>query len=371
MSSGSSRAPAAELDRLGARRHRILIVDDSSPDGTGTIADWLAEELDGVEVLHRAVKGGLGHAYLAGFAHALAGGAELVIEMDADFSHDPRYLGRPARASDDADLVLGRATSPGGGVRDWGLVRRLISRGGGLYARTILGVEVHDLTGGFKCIRREVLEAIDLAERARRGVRVPDRGHLPRDPGGVPRPRGPDRVRRPHRGHRARCRRRIALEAMLARPAPAQAARDAASSSTRRRSLQGDPRAPGSERSDRPQLPNVMRNAAPTALDAGQRHPWTDDAFTARSARHAKPARSSSRSRAARRPPWLDRARASGLLGLGRGCSSPGLLVSIAARQHRLAPARVDPAGAASLAGPFGTPASTSASAALIARPDR
>jgi len=156
------RATAAELQRLAPGAHRILIVDDGSPDGTGEIADVLARELDDVEVLHRRTKDGLGHAYLAGFAVALAGGAELVLEMDADFSHDPQYLGDLLAAAEDADLVLGSRYVPGGGVRDWGLVRRLISRGGGWYARGILRVHVRDLTGGFKCIRREVLEAIDL-----------------------------------------------------------------------------------------------------------------------------------------------------------------------------------------------------------------
>jgi dolichol-phosphate mannosyltransferase len=156
------RAADAELERIAPGQHRILVVDDNSPDGTGAIADALATELPTVEVLHRPVKDGLGHAYRAGFAHALAAGAELLIEMDADFSHDPRYLPGLVEASSDADLVLGSRYVPGGGVRDWGLVRRLVSRGGGLYARAILRVDVHDLTGGFKCIRREVLEAIDL-----------------------------------------------------------------------------------------------------------------------------------------------------------------------------------------------------------------
>ncbi len=156
------RAVAAELERLAPGTHRILIVDDGSPDGTGAIADALARELQGVEVLHRQSKDGLGQAYLAGFARALAGGAEMVLEMDADFSHDPRYLGDLLAAAEDADLVLGSRYVPGGGVRDWGVVRRLISRGGGWYARVILRVGVRDLTGGFKCIRREVLEAIDL-----------------------------------------------------------------------------------------------------------------------------------------------------------------------------------------------------------------
>jgi dolichol-phosphate mannosyltransferase len=156
------RAATAELERIAPGEHRILIVDDNSPDGTGAIADALASELDGVGVLHRTGKRGLGHAYLDGFAHALAEGAELLVEMDADFSHDPRYLEPLLGTTADADLVLGSRYVAGGGVRDWGLLRRMISRGGGLYARTILGIDVKDLTGGFKCFRREVLEAIDL-----------------------------------------------------------------------------------------------------------------------------------------------------------------------------------------------------------------
>ncbi len=155
-------AAAVELARAAPDDHRILIVDDNSPDGTGAIADELAAEHPWVEVLHRPGKSGLGQAYLAGFARALAGGAQLVIEMDADFSHNPRYLPELLAAAEDADLVLGSRYVPGGGVRDWGLIRRLVSRGGGIYARRILGVHVRDLTGGFKCIRREVLEAIDL-----------------------------------------------------------------------------------------------------------------------------------------------------------------------------------------------------------------
>jgi dolichol-phosphate mannosyltransferase len=156
------RATCDELDRALGHDYRVLVVDDGSPDGTGSIADRIASAVDEVEVLHRRSKDGLGQAYLAGFSQALAGGAELVIEMDADFSHDPRYLGALIAAADDADLVLGSRYVAGGGVRDWGLVRRLISRGGGIYARAILRVNMHDLTGGFKCIRREVLEAIDL-----------------------------------------------------------------------------------------------------------------------------------------------------------------------------------------------------------------
>jgi dolichol-phosphate mannosyltransferase len=155
-------AACAELDRVAAGDYRILVVDDNSPDGTGTIADSLAHQFDAVVVLHRDIKAGLGAAYLAGFAHALGAGAQRVIEMDADFSHDPRYLPALLAASADADLVLGSRYVAGGGVRDWSLLRKLISRAGGLYARAILGVEVNDLTGGFKCIRREVLQAIDL-----------------------------------------------------------------------------------------------------------------------------------------------------------------------------------------------------------------
>ena len=157
------RAVGAELERSVGDGYRLLVVDDNSPDGTGAIADGLAAELEWVEVLHRPGKEGLGHAYRAGFAHALAGGAHLLIQMDADFSHDPRYLGDLLGAAPGADVVLGSRYVSGGGVRDWGLLRRAVSRGGGLYARAILGVEVRDLTSGFKCIRREVLETIDLS----------------------------------------------------------------------------------------------------------------------------------------------------------------------------------------------------------------
>ena len=156
------RAADAELERAVPGSHRILIIDDNSPDGTGALAAGLAGEHDTVEVLHRSAKEGLGQAYLAGFERALAQGAELVLEMDADFSHDPAYIGRLIAAAEHADLVLGSRYVPGGAVRNWGLVRRAISRGGGIYARVILGVNVHDLTGGFKCIRRAVLESIDL-----------------------------------------------------------------------------------------------------------------------------------------------------------------------------------------------------------------
>jgi dolichol-phosphate mannosyltransferase len=142
--------------------HHILVVDDNSPDGTGRIADRLAEEIGQVEVLHRPGKQGLGRAYLAGFARALESGAELLMEMDCDFSHDPADLPRLIRAADDADLVLGSRYVPGGGVERWGLVRRALSRGGSLYAQVLLGLPVRDLTGGFKCFRRSVLERLDL-----------------------------------------------------------------------------------------------------------------------------------------------------------------------------------------------------------------
>jgi dolichol-phosphate mannosyltransferase len=155
-------AVAEEMTKVAPGEYRILIVDDNSPDGTGQLADKLAEELSTVEVMHRAGKDGLGRAYIAGFEHALAGGAELVVEMDADFSHDPKYLGDLIGAADDADLVLGSRYVAGGAVRDWGVLRKLISRGGSFYARAVLRIKVNDLTGGYKCIRRHVLETIDL-----------------------------------------------------------------------------------------------------------------------------------------------------------------------------------------------------------------
>jgi dolichol-phosphate mannosyltransferase len=148
---------------------QVLIVDDNSPDGTGRKADALAELHGNVSVLHRPRKEGLGPAYVAGFRHALAGGAGLVLEMDSDFSHDPAYLPRLLEAAQRADLVLGSRYVAGGGVSDWGALRRAISRGGSAYARFVLGVDVLDLTGGFKCFRRQVLEAIDLDTIQARG----------------------------------------------------------------------------------------------------------------------------------------------------------------------------------------------------------
>ena len=142
---------------------RVLVIDDNSPDGTGEIADRLAEELDFVSVLHREQKEGLGPAYLAGFRHVLVEGAEYVLEMDCDFSHDPADVPRLLAACEaGADLALGSRYVPGGGTANWGLGRRIVSWGGSFYARVLLGVRIRDLTGGFKCYRRRVLEAIDL-----------------------------------------------------------------------------------------------------------------------------------------------------------------------------------------------------------------
>lgn len=153
---------------LPATAH-ILIVDDNSPDGTGEIADRLALEHPNVAVMHRPHKEGLGPAYIAGFREALAEGASLVLEMDSDFSHDPSYLPAMLAAAERADLAIGSRYVSGGGVEDWGVLRRVISRGGSTYARLVLGLSVRDLTAGFKCFRREVLEAIDLDAIASRG----------------------------------------------------------------------------------------------------------------------------------------------------------------------------------------------------------
>jgi dolichol-phosphate mannosyltransferase len=141
---------------------RILIVDDSSPDGTGRIADRLAAADPEVSVLHRPEKQGIGPAYVAGFRRALAGGAGLVAQMDADFSHNPADLPRLLAALGDADVAIGSRYVHGGGVEDWGPLRRIVSRGGCAYARGVLGLRVRDLTSGFKVFRRAVLEAIDL-----------------------------------------------------------------------------------------------------------------------------------------------------------------------------------------------------------------
>ena len=147
----------------------VLVIDDNSPDGTGELADRLAQEHQHVQVLHREHKEGLGPAYLAGFRRALADGAELILEMDCDFSHDPADVRRLIAATEDADLALGSRYVAGGGTANWGLLRRAISWGGSLYARLLLGVSVRDLTGGFKCYRRKVLETIDLDAITSRG----------------------------------------------------------------------------------------------------------------------------------------------------------------------------------------------------------
>jgi dolichol-phosphate mannosyltransferase len=156
-------AAVAQLEVCAEGGFRVLIVDDSSPDGTGELADQLAATYEQVEVLHREKREGLGPAYLAGFHRALDAGAGYVFQMDADFSHDPADLGRLlAAVAGGADLALGSRYVPGGGVEHWGLLRRIVSRAGCAYARRVLGLRVRDLTGGFKCFRREVLEAIDL-----------------------------------------------------------------------------------------------------------------------------------------------------------------------------------------------------------------
>jgi dolichol-phosphate mannosyltransferase len=151
----------AEVLREG---DRVLVIDDASPDGTGEIADRLASEFSWVDVLHRPRKEGLGPAYLAGFDRALADGAELVLEMDCDFSHDPKAVpSLIAAAEDGADLVLGSRYVPGGSIPNWGAFRHFISLGGNLYAQVILQSSLRDLTGGFKCFRRRVLETVDLS----------------------------------------------------------------------------------------------------------------------------------------------------------------------------------------------------------------
>lgn len=157
-------------EQLDTDRDRVLVIDDNSPDGTGKLADDLAAELPWVEVLHRQRKEGLGPAYIAGFRHALARGAELVVEIDCDFSHNPADVPRLiASCEAGTDVTLGSRWVQGGGTVNWGAGRKLISRGGSLYARIILGVGIRDLTGGFKCFRRGVLEAIELEAIAAKG----------------------------------------------------------------------------------------------------------------------------------------------------------------------------------------------------------
>jgi dolichol-phosphate mannosyltransferase len=158
------------VEALADKGVSVLVIDDNSPDGTGELADRLAAGHDHVEVLHRPRKEGLGPAYLAGFEHALADQeVELVLEMDADFSHNPDDVPRLIAAAADADLVLGSRYVEGGSIGSWGALRRFVSAGGSLYARVLLGVPVHDLTGGFKCFRRDLLETIDLSAIDSRG----------------------------------------------------------------------------------------------------------------------------------------------------------------------------------------------------------
>jgi len=158
----------ALLARLGPD-DSILVIDDNSPDGTGELADAIAAREPRVAVLHRPRKEGLGPAYLAGFRRALADGAELVLEMDADFSHDPDDVPRLIAGAAEADVVLGSRYVRGGRVENWGLLRRFVSRAGSLYAQVLLAAPVRDLTGGFKCYRRVVLETIDLDAVSSRG----------------------------------------------------------------------------------------------------------------------------------------------------------------------------------------------------------
>jgi dolichol-phosphate mannosyltransferase len=158
------------VDALADKGVSVLVIDDGSPDGTGELADRLAARNGHLRVLHRARKEGLGPAYLAGFREALADPeVELVLEMDADFSHDPDDVPRLVAAAREADLVLGSRYVEGGSIGSWGVVRRVVSAGGSWYARVLLGVPVRDLTGGFKCYRRRVLETLDLEAIDSRG----------------------------------------------------------------------------------------------------------------------------------------------------------------------------------------------------------
>ena len=176
----------------------LLVVDDESPDGTGRLADALAAADPRVRVRHRAQKQGLGRAYLDGFGVALAGGATTVVQMDADFSHDPAALpGMVAPIADGtADLVIGSRYTKGGGVVDWGIGRRLVSRGGSIFARIVLGLGPNDLTGGFKAWRSSTLAAVPVRWRPCRWVRLPDRDDVPCQPRRSAHPRGPDHVPR-------------------------------------------------------------------------------------------------------------------------------------------------------------------------------
>jgi dolichol-phosphate mannosyltransferase len=169
---GNLEAMVRALDEVIGRHGldaRVLVIDDSSPDGTGELADRLTGEFRFLSVLHRPKKEGLGPAYVGGFLWALGAGAERIVEMDCDFSHDPEDLPRLIEAAEAADVVLGSRYVDGGGTRNWGLGRRAISRFGSFYSRVLLGVPVRDLTGGFKCFRRQVLEAIGLERISSKG----------------------------------------------------------------------------------------------------------------------------------------------------------------------------------------------------------
>jgi dolichol-phosphate mannosyltransferase len=147
----------------GVKEVNVLIVDDNSPDGTGRLADEIAKKEPRLSVLHRNQKNGLGKAYVAGFAWALDRGYDAICEMDADFSHNPQYLPEFWRLLKDHDVVMGSRYVSGGGVRNWGITRQVISRGGSVYARAILGMPVNDMTGGYNAWRRKVLEAVDIS----------------------------------------------------------------------------------------------------------------------------------------------------------------------------------------------------------------
>jgi dolichol-phosphate mannosyltransferase len=162
------RALAEVLTRAGLDAE-VLVIDDASPDGTGELAERLAADVEWLRVLHRPAKEGLGPAYLAGFHRVLAGGADVVMEMDCDFSHDPADVPRLVAALDGADLAIGSRYVPGGAVENWEPVRRAVSRAGSLYARGLLGVPVRDLTAGFKCFRRQVLDEIRLERISTKG----------------------------------------------------------------------------------------------------------------------------------------------------------------------------------------------------------
>jgi dolichol-phosphate mannosyltransferase len=153
-----------EIFSLAVPDLSVIIVDDNSPDGTGVLADELAREMSKLSVIHRAEKNGLGSAYIAGFKMALLAGSDFIMEMDADFSHDFRYIPQFLQEIKTADLVLGSRYVKGGGIKNWNWLRKLVSALGNIYARFILGTPIQDLTGGFKCYRRQVLEKINLGE---------------------------------------------------------------------------------------------------------------------------------------------------------------------------------------------------------------